>query len=76
MIEADLIALALSLSYRLVKILIAFFLLFAVLRLFDYIAQKKFNLFELIDDQPVSAALYYGLRFVGASYLVASVWGV
>jgi hypothetical protein len=74
--ETDFLMLLVSLGYRSVKILVAIFLLFLVLRIFDKISQKDFNLFDLIDDKAGAAALYYGLRFIGASYLVSQVWGV
>lgn len=66
-----------ALLYRLVKISLAFLLLFFILRSFDLISARRFqSSFDNMLESSIASAIYYGLRFVGAAYLVASTWGV
>lgn len=75
--ENEISVMAASLGYRLIKIILAFALLFLILRAFDWIAGYKFKSARAKWlEVPTAAAMYYGLRFVGAAYLVAQTWGV
>ncbi len=77
MLISDLLVMLTSLGYRLIKIIVAFALLFLILRAFDLISKRRFqHSFDRMLEQPTASATYYGLRFVGAAYLVAQTWGV
>lgn len=63
-------------ALSMVKIFFAFAFLFLILRSFDAIAGVRFvAAFDRIEADAKALAIYMGLRFVGAAYLVAMVWG-
>lgn len=57
--------------YRLVFAVVAILSLFLLLRLLDHLSGTTFRLtFKRITYDPRSAALYFGLRFLGACILL------
>jgi len=65
-----------SLGSRLAVAALAMAALFATLRLFDWIAGRRFaGVLETVTMVPMATAVYYGARFLGVALLLGQILG-